>query len=240
MGIFRKQRAASSAPNPPPARSAATPPPPPVPVVGVVQAAMAHLAETPPDKLLVWSPLECDVTRADFVWSEASRPLTGDETIEDADALDRSLRAAHGHGLQQTVMCAEDRPVLSDDYNGRELHIEPTSGAMAAVAGLSHRSFGLSGGLDLGLRDGRNLSAWTDQVPDCMATSLDSLYVGNTRTRRLEMDALGGQVGGLTLSPVGERAAWIEWRGRPEIPGIESPGFVFEEDLQPALEGWSP
>lgn len=190
----------------------------------------SHTAETPPGKHLAWAPLHRDPRSTSYVWGEAWRPLSGDEDLQQAIGLDDALRATIGFGLQRHVMGGEDLPITSDAYNARELMVDPLTGVMAGCTGLSHWSFGLPGALDLGLRDGRNIVGWSDEVPEAMMSALESLYIGNAQTGRFEMAAMGGEIGGLSLSPDATSVAWIEWRGR-DLAGFTTPGFIFEEHL---------
>ena len=231
MGLFRKRTTN---------RPGATTSEPPPPSVGPLPApagsdgarpSNAHSPDGPPEKQLAWSPLIRDPLATSFVWGESTRILADEDTLEATDAWDEALRAATGHGLQFTVMAEQDGPIISDDNNARELHVDPNTGVLAAASGPSHRSFGLRGGLDLGLPDGRNMFVWNDLEPEAMALPFDGLYIGNAGTPRLEMCPFACQVGGLSLSPDASRIAWIEWRGQ-DLLGISAPGFVVEEDLE--------
>lgn len=234
MGLFSKKKTSA------PARAAAPAVPvasaPPVPVVGGMQAAWAHKPAPPPGyPRLCWSPLVEGVGGSapapEFVFTEAIRPLAGDDEYADAQRLEEQLRSATGRGLQQGLVGSDGRPVITDHYNTAAAWIDPVTGVMATGMGLSHVAFGLPGALDLGLRDGRAMFSWSELEPDTMQSEFAQPYIGNLRTRRLEAATWCGKVGGIALSPDASRAAYVTWHGYAEGE-TRTIGYVYEDDLE--------
>lgn len=231
MALFGKKKQGAPAPQAEsrtpaePARAA--------PVVDGMQAALAHRPTPAPGyQRLLWSPLADGIAGVtpgtDFIYSEAIRPLSGDDEYADAQRVNEQLRSATGRGLQQALVDNQGRAFTTEQYNAKAGWIDPVSGVIAAAAGLSHVAFGLSGALDLGLRDGRCMFGWDEFEPDLMAHEFSQAYVGNLHTRRMEAGVWTGQVGGITLSPDATRVAYVAWHSSDES---NSPGFVFEDDL---------
>jgi hypothetical protein len=233
VGLFSKKK--SAAPARPVAPVPAAPPRPQPPVVDGMQAAWAHKPTPPsPYERLCWSPLAEGVGGSspvpELIFSEAIRPLSGDDEYADARALEAALKSATGRGLQHYLLDGDGNAVTTEQYNVKSAWIDPATGVIAAAAGLSHVAFGLPGALDLGLRDGRNMFSWSDLEPDAMASEFAQPHIGNIATRRLEAGIWTGQVGGITLSPDASRSAYVAWHAH--VDGETRPmGYVFEDDL---------
>jgi hypothetical protein len=156
-----------------------------------------------------------DLTESTYLYVETLRPLLPRE-IDDfptVQALSDDLVTARGYGFGGVVFDDRGRAVTPGWINADSVAIDPMRSTVAVGATVSHGILGLPLALDLGARDGRNLSQWQGTAPEGLIIPNENLFLGSTAEGWLEMTEIGGSVCSIDIDLAAAHVVVLEWWG---------------------------
>jgi hypothetical protein len=128
-------------------------------------------------------------------------------------ALSDQLVAERGYGFGGVVLDDCGRAITPPWVNANSVALDSARETIAVGATVSHSVLGFPLALDLGARNGRNLSQWNGEAPQGLIMPNENLFLGDVKERWLEMAEIAGEVCSLDINPAGTQVAVLEWWG---------------------------
>ncbi len=153
-----------------------------------------------------------DLSRSEYLFVETVRALLPPEqdTFPEVEALAERLIARRGCGFGGAAFDDRGQLISPPWVAAQSAAVDPSRGRVSIGASVSHMAFDLPPALDLGARDGHNLTGWRGPAPQGMFLPHNHLFLGNLMDGWLEMEPVGGSIYAHDVSPDGSELAVLE------------------------------
>lgn len=182
-----------------------------VPATQPAVAAPAPLVDSVPARN--WAFPELNEARFTYRETVRANVATGADDFRAINALGVELLAARGYGFGGVILAEGGIPATPPLLDAQDAVIDGPRRSICAAGSVSHVALGLPSALDLGGRNGSNLTQWGGAAPEGITWPNQHLFGGFHTERRFEMLEIFASVISLDLSAATGTIATLEHLG---------------------------